>query len=246
MYLAPDTKAGVDFNDLGMRFKPSSRAGPGDDWLQYGKPTLTIRETDIKSRRWVEENRPGQECKPGLHGPNDEPWWHPRFVFKRPAFSVQVQLFEHPKDPRKDDIKLWDVVFAGKPGNRYTIPNDAVPIGGKMPLFPWFCKPLKGSSKYQLRVRDMEDRFEESIELRPMRYVPCKKDPSKLCPMSPVFDPRPNLEIPISGVPQAKELADGAFEQSMEGIAELSFSLAFPRMKGGLGLDRRMRTKDFL
>merc|ERR1712118_112539 len=155
-----------------------------------------------------------------MHGPNDEPWWHPKFVFNEPSHKVRIQLLEHDKDPTKEDHKLWDVVFAGRPGNDYTITNDEVPVGGKMPLFPFFCKPLLGSSKYQLKIEDMESQSSiDVIELRPMRYVPCPKEPWKLCPMAPVPDPRPPIEIPSSGVPQAKTLADGPYELSIQGTA---------------------------
>merc|ERR1711935_1272492 len=78
-------------------------------------------------------------------------FYHPEFIFWHPTKSVRLQLKAMHEGPKGEGTVLWDVVFAGRPGNDYSIPNWAPVSGGLKPLFPEFCLPQNEHAMYELR-----------------------------------------------------------------------------------------------
>merc|ERR1712032_136423 len=117
------------------------------------------KSSDITSMEWIGEP---QKCTKNLTN-KITPWLHPGFTFKVPVHAVRIRLSE--QFPVKGK-KLWDVIFAGKPGNDYTIRQDAAPAGGKMPLFPEFCPPLPPDATYTLHLTEAENEdWDEKLTL---------------------------------------------------------------------------------
>jgi len=133
-------------------------------WLIFEQPSSWLRYTDLTLTNWVQQ---GRKCIKNLTKPK-APFWHPEFVFKVPVKAVRIRLSK--KGGPSDGERLWDVFFAGPPGNDFTVPSNACPAGGELPLFPEFCKPLRPNARYELRLTDISNkgrpRFDERLTLR--------------------------------------------------------------------------------
>lgn len=137
-------------------------------WLEYvNGPPEWLQETDLLSTEWI--GKPGK-CWNVAHpeDPHRFPWWHPRFVFRVPVHLVRIRLTKM-ETPTRHGQKLWDIIFNGRPGNDFTVVNQAVPVGCRLCQLPEFCPPLRADALYELRVTEMGERprFDEHILLRP-------------------------------------------------------------------------------
>mmetsp|Transcript_68760 Transcript_68760/g.201365 ORF Transcript_68760/g.201365 Transcript_68760/m.201365 type:complete len:234 (-) Transcript_68760:33-734(-) len=132
-------------------------------WLEFLKKPQKLQSTDLTSQEWIGQR---SNCSTNVTRP-DNPFWHPRFEFKSPVQAVRVEL----RAVHENRRLLWHAVFAGRPGNDFTVPNNAPPKGGKQPLFPEFCPPLPANALYELTIRDPEDipTFKEVVYLRPRK-----------------------------------------------------------------------------
>merc|ERR1711924_377503 len=95
-------------------------------------------------------------CSDNLTSPS-MPFMHPRFVFVDPTYKVRVRLGKRGEKP------FYDASFAGPPGNDYTIPTNAPPAAGKLPLFPEFCQPIDPDAVYTLRLTEQNKDFDEEL-----------------------------------------------------------------------------------
>jgi len=174
--------AGLHIDDVRRSARP---------WLELERPSQWLESTDLGSGIWV--GLPGR-CSSNVTRP-DAPWLHPQFQFKRPVRAVRIRLTR-----TSDKKKLWDVIFSGRPGSDYSIPNTKVPSGGLKPVFPEFCPPLSPNAAYELRLTDEANlggprRFDELLRLRPRRGQ-----------LREVEGPRPQTRV---------EMEDGAWHQGM-------------------------------
>eukprot|EP00933_Yihiella_yeosuensis_P046846 TRINITY_DN42477_c0_g1_i1.p1 TRINITY_DN42477_c0_g1~~TRINITY_DN42477_c0_g1_i1.p1 ORF type:complete len:241 (-),score=41.00 TRINITY_DN42477_c0_g1_i1:66-788(-) len=162
------------------------------DWLEFEVPSDILESTDIQSNEWVADN--AASCT--NHSTNPEhAFWHPNFAFKDPLHAVRVRLNEVENGHFKK--ALWDVIFAGGPGPPNKVLNRAVPAGGKLPLFPQFCPPLKPDARYELRLTHQaidppSRRFDERLFLRAKRSLPR----TWKVPEGELVPPRPPLKRP--------------------------------------------------
>uniref|UniRef100_A0A7S0A714 Uncharacterized protein n=1 Tax=Pyrodinium bahamense TaxID=73915 RepID=A0A7S0A714_9DINO len=135
-------------------------------WLEFVEPPQHLAVTDLPLKTWVGEP---SRCSSNVTS-DEHPWWHPGFRFQEPVHAVRVQL----RALHEKGKLLWDVIFAGRPGNDFIVPNAAPPAGGKLPLFPEFCPPLQSKSLYELHIKDLAEspKFDEILKLRPIRSLP--------------------------------------------------------------------------
>eukprot|EP00930_Biecheleria_cincta_P031068 TRINITY_DN21548_c1_g1_i1.p1 TRINITY_DN21548_c1_g1~~TRINITY_DN21548_c1_g1_i1.p1 ORF type:complete len:255 (+),score=58.68 TRINITY_DN21548_c1_g1_i1:170-934(+) len=142
------------------------------NWLVFDEPSNILEDTDINSTDWVASRK--AECTEHSINPKHV-WYHPSFKLKDEQHALHVELTEIGSKNRRRR-KLWDVIFAGRPGDDREVPRFAPPAGGKRPLFPMFCPPLKADVEYELRLAEPNnDDDEETLEtliLRPNPDLP--------------------------------------------------------------------------
>lgn len=160
-----------------------------ESWLELERPSRWLASTDIGSVEWV--GRSAASCSRNVTLPKS-PWWHPSFSFNFPIHAVRVRLkaLQGPQSGKP----LWDVIFAGRPGSDFQVPNNAPPAGGQLPAFPEFCPPLRPEARYELRLTHEARRpdFDEVLVLRPKQTVQRKWVGQERPP------PRPATEGPDS------------------------------------------------
>lgn len=172
-----------------------------EDFLEFERQPQYLRWSNVGSSYWL--GRPGQ-CSKNLTS-DWHPFVHPDFVFNVPIQALRVRMRKLPeKKP------FWDAIYMGPPGNDYTVPSYSTPGGGKKPLFPEFCPPIKPNSKWELRLTHITrglQQFDEKLTLRPKRKLPLRV----------VSGPANGLGGPVNGLYRPYETllhrVDGAVKQ---------------------------------
>lgn len=139
-------------------------------WLRISPGSKTLFSSDIVCSRWM-----GRNGKCGKEGRRrGEIFNHPGFIFKIPVHAVEVTL-----TPKGEEKPIWHAVYAGKPGNKFTVVNQAVPVSGTKPVFKEFCPPLKRENEWTLRLKELDgetpSRFDEEFTLTVSNHVPDRK-----------------------------------------------------------------------
>lgn len=170
---------------------------PQGNWLEFETPSNILAETDLVNAKWV--GKSPAACSRNV-STAEHPFMHPYFAFTKKVRGVRLQLRD--LGPKSDGEPIWDVVFGGRPGNDYEVPNHAPPIGGMQPLFREFCPPLGPDSLYELRITEKVPKgsialpsFDEVLRLRPARGVP--KHWTGIPPPRPAYKGSSELAGPV-------------------------------------------------
>lgn len=166
-----DPEPGSDewFVDLDDRDKPWLANQEAErPWLGIVETPQVLYSTTLLNKEWIAQpiNKKVQPwvCPKHPAESDHRAWWHPEFVFTAPYHAVRIRL----KQLYPTERMMWDVIFAGRPGNPWTIPPDATPAGGKLPVFEMFCPPSSANTKLELRLTDAENEtFDETLTLMP-------------------------------------------------------------------------------
>mmetsp|Transcript_18324 Transcript_18324/g.33433 ORF Transcript_18324/g.33433 Transcript_18324/m.33433 type:complete len:308 (+) Transcript_18324:119-1042(+) len=154
---------------------------PAPNWLGILEDSEYLKSTTLLSKDWIagsdfsdpiDKSVLPWRCPKHPKETKYRSWWHPEFVFKNEVHAVRIRL----KSLYPKERMMWDVIFAGRPGNPWTVPVDAPPAGGFLPVFEMFCPPMSAKSKFELRLTEAEsEKWDETLTLLPSAQCKWKR-----------------------------------------------------------------------